>query len=140
MEWVIQQLKEAMLFEKQPRFMFRDNDGIYGNGIGAFLKMFGVEEVRTPYHSPWQSPFVERYFGTLRRELMNHIVPINEEHCYRLIKEFIYDYYHPERPHMGLEGDTPIPHPRIPLSSARTKLKAISILGGPHHKYQRAVA
>jgi len=47
MEWVILQIKEAMPFGKQPRFMFRDNDGIYGNGVGAFLKMCGIEEVHS---------------------------------------------------------------------------------------------
>jgi putative transposase len=112
MDWVIMQLKEAMPFDRQPRFLFRDNDGIYGNGVGAFLEMCGIEEIRTAYHSPWQNPFVVRFFGTLRRELLNHIVPINEKHCNRLIKEFIEEYYHPERPHQGLGGDTPIPHPR----------------------------
>jgi len=138
MEWVILQLKEAMPFGKQPRFMFRDNDGIYGNGVGAFLKMCGIEEVRTAYHSPWQNPFVERFFGTLRRELLNHLVPINEEHCYCMIKEFIEDYYHSERPHMGLDGDTPISRSRPAASTSVTQLRAIPILGGLHHRYQRA--
>ena len=100
MEWVILQLKEAMPFDRHPGFLFRDNDVIYGHGVKDFLKMCGIEEVRTACYSPWQNPFVERYFGTLRRELLNHIVPINEEHCYRLINEFIEEYYHPERPHM----------------------------------------
>jgi hypothetical protein len=134
------QLKEAMPFDRQPRFLIRDNDGIYGNGVGAFLKMCGIEEVRTACRSPWQNPFVEPFFGTLRRELLNHIVPINEEHCYCLIKEFIEAYYHPERPHMGLDGDTPIPHPRTPLSASMTKLKAIPILGGLNNRYLRVAA
>jgi hypothetical protein len=120
--------------------MFRDNDGIYGNGVGAFLKMCGIEEVRTAYHSPWQNPFVERFFGTLRRELLNHIVPINEKHCYLLIKEFIEEYYNSERPHMGLEGDTPVPHPRPSTSLSDSRLLAIPILGGLHHRYHRAAA
>jgi transposase InsO family protein len=140
MEWVILQLKEAMPFGKQPRFMFRDNDGIYGNGVGVFLRMCGIKEIRTAYRSPWQNPFVERFFGTLRRELLNHIVPFNEAHCYRLIKEFINDYYHPERPHMGLEGDTPVLNPRQTISSSDAKLHAIPILSGFHHRYLRVVA
>ena len=46
MLWVIQQLREAMPFEHQPRYMFRDNDGIYGHGVRGFLKSCGIEEVR----------------------------------------------------------------------------------------------
>ena len=80
MDWVIQQLREAMPYGLQPRFMFRDNDRLYGNGVTAFLKACGVEEVRTAYRSPWQNPFVERFFGTLRRELLNHFIPFNDRY------------------------------------------------------------
>ena len=61
MDWVIQQLREAMPYGLQPKYLFRDNDGIYGNGVKAFLKGCGIEEVRTAYRSPWQNPFIDRY-------------------------------------------------------------------------------
>jgi len=86
------------------------------------------------------NPFVERFFGILRRELLNHMIPVNEWHCYRLIKEYVDDYYHSERPHMGLEGDTPNPHSILSHSPARTKLKAIPNIGGLHHRYQKVIA
>jgi transposase InsO family protein len=65
MNWVIQQLREAMPFGTQPKYLFRDNDRIYGLGVKAFLKSSGIEEVRTAFRSPWQNPFVERLGGTL---------------------------------------------------------------------------
>ena len=58
MEWVIQQLREAMPFGEQPCSLFRDNDGIYGQGVRAFLISCGIREVRTAYRSPWQNPYV----------------------------------------------------------------------------------
>ena len=63
MEWVIQQLREATPYGRQPKYMFRDNDGIYGHGVRAFLSNCGIEEVRTAYRSPWQNPYVERFIG-----------------------------------------------------------------------------
>jgi putative transposase len=33
MKWVIQQLREATPFGGQPRYLFRDNDGIHGHGV-----------------------------------------------------------------------------------------------------------
>ncbi len=63
-----------------PLMIFRDNDRLYGKGVTSFLEACGIEEVRTAYHSPWQIPFVERFFGTLRRELLNHIIPFNDRH------------------------------------------------------------
>jgi len=51
MSWVIQQLREAMPYGLQPRFMFRDTDRIFGNGVTAFLNGCGVDEIRTAYQS-----------------------------------------------------------------------------------------
>jgi hypothetical protein len=78
--WVIQQLREAMPFGQQPSYLFRDNDGIYGDEVGRFLAGTGIAEVKTAHRCPWQNPFVERYGGTLRRELLDHVIVLNEEH------------------------------------------------------------
>jgi len=74
MRWVIQQLREAMPYGQQPRFLFRDSDGIYGHGVREFLDSCDIEEVRAAYRCPWQNPFVERFGGTLRRELLDHVI------------------------------------------------------------------
>ena len=54
MNCVVQQLRESMPFGLQPKYLFRDNDGIYGNIVRAFLENCGIKEVRTVYRSPWQ--------------------------------------------------------------------------------------
>ena len=139
MLWVIQHLRNGMPYGEQPRFMHRDNDGIYGHGVPAFLKSCGIEEVRTAFRCPWQNPYVERFIGTLRRELLDHVIPLSQSHLEQLLREFIEDYYHPERPHQGLDGETPIPHeaPDIP---GPTKLLSTPVLGGLHHVYHRVAA
>jgi len=140
MKWVIQQLREAMPFGLQPKYIFRDNDGIYGNGVRAFLDSCGIEEVRTTYRSPWQNPFVERFIGTLRRELLDHVIVLSQGHLERLLQEFIKEYYHVARPHQGLDGDTPIPHTKPPEISGSSRLVSIPVLGGLHHRYIRVAA
>ena len=140
MEWVIQQLREATPFGRQPKYMFRDNDGIYGHGVRAFLGSCGIKEVRTAYQSPWQNPYVERFIGTLRRELLDHVIVFSENHLRRLLKEYIEDYYHLTRPHQGLDGDTPIPSNRLMRKEYPTKLVSIPICGGLHHRYEREAA
>jgi hypothetical protein len=56
MHRVIQQLREATPFGVQPRYVFRDNDGIFGYGVRAFLDSCGIEEVRTAYMCARQGP------------------------------------------------------------------------------------
>ena len=60
-----------------------------------------------PSGSAWQNPYVERFVGTLRRELLDHVIVLGEAHLRRLPNGFVEDYYHTERPHQGLGGDTP---------------------------------
>jgi hypothetical protein len=136
MEWVIQQLREAMPFGEQPRYLFRDNDGIYGHGVRAFLIACGILEVRTAYQSPWQNPYSERMIGTLRWELLDHIIVLNHRHLERLLREYLTQYYHPARPHQGLGGETPAQH----TLSGEGELIAVPVLGGLHHRYYRAAA
>ena len=83
MAWTVQQLREAMPFGEQPRFLIRDNDSIYGKDVVNFLDAIGVQVVHTTYKSSWQNPFVERFIGILRRELLDHIIPLDERHLER---------------------------------------------------------
>ncbi len=140
MTWVIQQLREATPFGRQPRYLFRDNDGIYGHGVGAFLDDCGIEEVRTAYRSPWQNPYIERFVGTLRRELLNHVIVLNERHLNRLLREYIEQYYHTGRPHQGLNGDTPVATKKPGMVNGPTELISFPVCGGLHHRYERVAA
>ena len=101
-EWIIQQLREATPVGEVPRFLHRDNDGLYGKGVSKFLKASGVEEVRSTYRSPWQNPFIERYFGSLRRVLLDHLIVLNEEHLNAMISEYV-EWYDNHRLHHRYE-------------------------------------
>ena len=140
MEWVIKQLREATPFGRQPRYLFRDNDGIYSQGVRRFLDSCNIEEVRTTYRSPWQNPYIERFFGTLRRELLDHIIVLSERQLNRLLREFIELYYHSARPHQGLDGDTPVATKKPNAASGPLKLISFPICGGLHHRYGRVAA
>ncbi|MHB9038967.1 MAG: hypothetical protein ACYC64_20200, partial [Armatimonadota bacterium] len=55
MLWAINQLRSATMDGTQPKYLIRDNDRIYGGGVPTFLRNCHIEEVRTAYHSPWQT-------------------------------------------------------------------------------------
>ena len=40
----------------------------------------GIKEVKTAPRSPWQSPYVERLIGTLRRDCIDHVIVLSENH------------------------------------------------------------
>jgi hypothetical protein len=55
-----------------------------------------IEEVITAPHSPWQNAYAERVIGSIRRECLDHVIVVSEEHLRRILKEY-FRYYHNSR-------------------------------------------
>ncbi len=75
------------------------------------LKCLGSELLRTAYRSPWQNGVAERWVGSCRRELLDHVIVLNEAHLHRMVREY-FRYYHEDRIHDALNKDTPDQRPR----------------------------
>ena len=75
------------------------------------VKSFGIEPTRTAYRSPWQNGVAERWVGSCRRELLDHVLAINQSHLKRLLSSYV-RYYHQDRTHCGLQKQTPEKRPR----------------------------
>ena len=85
---------------------------------------------------PWQYPRAERVIGTLRRECTDHVIAWNERHLERALREYVEGYDNPSRPHLSLEGNSPLPRTRDPAPAA--EIVGEPVLGGLHHRYRRA--
>jgi len=85
--------------------------------------------------SPWQSPYVERLIGTLRRDCIDHVIVLNERHLRRLLRGYL-TCYQGSRTHLSLEKDSPEPRKVEPPD--RGKIVEIPMIGGLHHRYRRS--
>ena len=83
--WAAQQIVEAFPFEEVPRFLLRDRDGIHGQDFRGRVKHMGIEEVLIAPRSPWQNPYCERLIGSIRRECLDHLIVLNEDHLRRIL-------------------------------------------------------
>jgi len=135
--WTAQQVVEAFPWDSAPRYLLRDRDAIYGAPFRRRVTGLGIEEVLIAPRSPWQNSYVERMIGTLRRELLDHVVVIDENHLRRLLARYV-DYYHPWRCHLSLEKDTPDGRPAQPAE--RGVVVEFPEVGGLHHHYERRAA
>jgi len=133
--WTAQQVVEAFPFEKTPRFLLRDRDGIYGQDFRDRVESMGIEEVITAPRSPWQNPYVERLIGSIRRECLDHMIVFGQGHLQRILAKY-FEYYHDARAHLSLDRNSPIPRPVCPPDQGKMVAKAY--LGGLHHRYTRA--
>jgi putative transposase len=132
--WIVQQLREAFPFELAPRFLIFDRDAKYGLEVPAAVRSLKMSPVRPSFESPWQNGVAERWVGSCRRDLLDHIIAINERHLKRLLCEYV-SYYHEDRTHLGLGKETP--HGRTHAVASGRILSHLR-LGGLHHRYDRA--
>ena len=72
--------------------------------------------------------------GSIRQDLLDHVLVINEEHLRRLLKEYL-DYYHFDRIHLGLEKNSPRGRPPEARLGEDSTVKALPRCGGLHHRY-----
>lgn len=136
-QWTAQQLVEAFPFDTAPRYLLRDRDCIYGERFRNRVKSLGIEEVLTAPRSPWQSPYVERLIGSIRRECLNHVILFNERHLRRLLKSYV-AYYHEARTHLSLDKQCPVLRIIQDSDPGQRKIVAYPHVGGLHHEYRYA--
>lgn len=100
----------------------------------ASAKNLGTEPVRTAFRSPWQNGVAERWVGSCRRDLLDHVIVLNERHLKRLMHDYI-RYYHEDRTHLGLAKDTQAGRSVARESADASRIQSFARLGGLHHRY-----
>jgi transposase InsO family protein len=132
-QWVIQQLRDAFPTDSAPRYLLYDRDSIFSGEVTAAVRSFGTEPVRTAYRSPWQNGLAERWVGTCRRELLDHVIVFDERHLRRLLNDYV-AYYNAERVHTRLR-DAPECRSVEDRPSPSARVLALPRVGGLHHRY-----
>jgi putative transposase len=116
------------------RYLILDRDSKFGGDVIGFLKATGLKPKRTSVRSPWQNGIAERWVGSCRWEILDHVIPLHEEHLRRLIRDYL-NYYHDDRIHDSLAKDTPHQRPVESKPSLAATVISYSRLGGLHHRY-----
>jgi transposase InsO family protein len=135
--WRGQQVTEAFPWDTAPRFLLRDRDGVYGADFRRRVHSIGIEEVIIAARSPWQSPYVERMIGSIRRECLDNVVVLGERHLRRTLEDY-FGHYHRWRCHQSLEMDCPEPRTVQPPEVGR--IVEIREADGLYRHYERVAA
>jgi transposase InsO family protein len=143
--WTAQRAREfAMtLGERLERtgFLIRDRGGQFTEAFDAVFECCGLRVLRSPPQAPRANAICERVIGTLRRELLDHVLIVNEAHLHAVLAEYV-AHYNAARPHQGLSQRCPEDDPDRPpaavidLSAARIRRRPV--LGGITSEYQIA--
>jgi putative transposase len=114
-----------------------DRDAKFSADVVSSVRESDIEPIRTAFRSPWQNGIAERWVGSVRRDLLDHVIVLNQRHLRRLLRDYV-RYYHEDRTHLGLGKDTPGGRVTASASPGGNKIISLPRLGGLHHRYMVA--
>jgi putative transposase len=141
-QWTLQQLRDAIPSDHVYRFLIHDRDAIFSQQLDQCVRNLGLRVLKAPPQSPQANTICERLLGTLRRECLDFIIPLTENHLRRYLQQWV-QHYNTGRPHMSLGPGIPQPSSSrsVPLQTHRHQLPkhlrvgARPVLGGLHQEY-----
>jgi len=91
-DWTIQQFRTVITPETSHRFVLHDRDGIYAAGVDLAIASMGRRVLKTPVRAPQANAFCERLIGTMRRECLDWLIPLNERHLRWILRAWVAHY------------------------------------------------
>ena len=139
-QWTIQQLREAIPSDHEYRFLIHDRHATFSSELDAAVASLGLQVLKTPIRTPQANAHCERLIGTMRRECLDFMIPLNDRHLRRILREWV-SHYNRGRPHSrlgpGIPGQRSTPPPRAHRHCFEKgeRVTSLPILGGLHHEY-----
>ncbi len=84
-----------------------------------------------------RSQYEERFIGSMRREWLDQVIVLGEEHLRRILRSYA-RYYNHSRTHLALGKDAPESRPI--QGDEMGEIVALPEVGGLHHRYERRAA
>jgi putative transposase len=138
--WLTQQARNLVMdlddAGRRVRFLVRDRDAKFTAAFDAVFTAIDVRIIKTPVRAPRANAIAERFVGSIRRELLDSILIINERHAATVLGEYQH-HYNSHRPHRALGQAAPLrPLPQR-TTSATEDVRRRDRLGGLLHEYQQ---
>jgi putative transposase len=119
------------------RFLIRDRDSRYTTAFDTVFQAQDIEIVKTPVRTPKANAHCEPVIGTLRREVLDHILILGETHARQVLAEY-QRHYNTHRPHRAQSQLPPDAHEQPPPIHASDSHRVLRtrVLGGVINEYR----
>jgi putative transposase len=109
--WLTQQARNLVMdlddARRRCRFLIRDRDATFTAMFDAVLTGAGIQVIKTPVRAPRANAIAERFIGSIRRELLDRILILNQRHATAALSEY-QDNFNGPRPHRALGQAAPL--------------------------------
>lgn len=120
--------------------MLRDRDSWFTPAFDAVFAADGIRILSSPPAAPRVNAVCERMIGTLRRELLDRVLIVDERHLRRILTRYLH-HFNTARPHrtLGQLAPAQAETQRPPVTNlAEYQVRRKPILGGLTSEYQIA--
>jgi transposase InsO family protein len=118
-----------------PAVLLRDRDDKFGSAFDRAARGLGAKVIRTVVRAPNRDAVAERFVGSVRRELLDHVLLVDDLHLASRVRQY-QRYFNDGRPHQGIGQRAPT-KPLLDIDSSKP-IEVTSVLGGLHVDYRSA--
>jgi putative transposase len=90
--WTLQQLRETIGFDDAYRYLLHDRDAIFSRSLDASIEAPAFQVLKSPPRSPKANAICERLIGTTRRDCLDWLIPMSENHLRSILKTWAHHY------------------------------------------------
>ena len=138
--WLTQQARNLLMdlddAGRRIRFLIRDRDAKFTTAFDTVLTAIDVRIIKTPVRAPRANAIAERFVGTIRRELLDRILIINQRHATAVLRQYE-RHYNDHRPHRTLGQAAPLRLLPEHTTTDPQRVRRRDRLGGLIHEYQQ---
>ncbi len=121
------------------KMIIMDRDPMFRGKFRTVLESSGIAVKLLPPKSPNLNAYMERFIGTVRREVCRNYIPLGEDRLRIRLEQHV-EYYNRERTHQGLNGKIPDESLNFETAGNEGVIKRKSRLGNLLNYYYRDVA
>jgi putative transposase len=138
--WLTQQARNLLMdlddAGRRFRFLIRDRDAKFTAMFDTVFTAIDIRIIRTPVRAPRANAIAERFIGSIRRELLDRILIINQRHATAVLRQYE-RHYNNHRPHRTLSQAAPLrPLPQRTTTEIHN-VRRRDRVGGTIREYQQ---
>jgi transposase InsO family protein len=121
--------------------LIRDRDSTFTGIFDEVFRAEGIQSVLTAPQAPRMNAIMERWAGSVRREVLDRILILGERHLRAVLTEYqVHD--NTTRPHQGIAQRVPDEEPDVARAALtdidRQQIRRKPVLGGQINEYTHA--